>query len=79
MLGLLATDPGKQARGLGRALLREAARELGALGYERAVLHALLDNAPAVHLYESEGWVAAGETYEHELLKRPLRAFIRRL
>lgn len=77
VLGLLATRPGAQARGLGRALLREATARLGSLGHERAVLHALLDNVAAVGLYESEGWAAAGEPFEHSLLKRPSHRFER--
>nr|WP_249407837.1 GNAT family N-acetyltransferase [Frigoribacterium sp. CFBP 8759] len=79
VIGLLATGPGAQARGLGRALLREATRRLGALGHRRVVLHALLDNVTAVGLYESEGWVAAGDPFEHSLLKRPTQRFDRLL
>lgn len=79
VLGLLATRPGAQARGLGRALLREATARLALLGYQRAVLHALLDNVAAVGLYESEGWVAAGDPFEHSLLKRPTQRFDRLL
>ncbi|ROS50309.1 N-acetyltransferase [Frigoribacterium sp. PhB24] len=77
VLGLLATRPGAQAQGLGRALLREATRRLSSLGHERAVLHGLLDNVAAVRLYEGEGWVAAGEPYDHSLLKRPTQRFER--
>ena len=79
VVGLLATRPGAQARGLGRALLREATCRLGALGHRRVVLHALLDNVAAVGLYESEGWVAAGDPFEHSLLKRPTQRFDRLL
>ncbi|MBD8537792.1 GNAT family N-acetyltransferase [Frigoribacterium sp. CFBP 8751] len=79
VLGLLAAGPGAQARGLGRALLREATARLALLGYQRAVLHALLDNVAAVGLYESEGWVAAGDPFEHSLLKRPTQRFDRLL
>lgn len=79
IVGLLAVAPGQQTRGLGRALLGAATDELSQRGYRRAVLHALLDNTPAVRLYESEGWVAVGEEYEHSLLKRPMRTFERLL
>ncbi|WP_368498964.1 N-acetyltransferase family protein [Herbiconiux sp. A18JL235] len=79
VLGLIATEPERQGRGLGRALLRAASRDLAALGYGRAVLHARLDNAIAVHLYESEGWVPSGEVYEHPLWRLPTRAFVRTL
>ncbi len=79
VVGLLAVAPGQQARGLGRVLLRAVTDCLFDLGYKQAVLHALVDNAPAVRLYESQGWVAVGEEYEHSLLKRPLRTFARAL
>ncbi|WIB65774.1 GNAT family N-acetyltransferase [Curtobacterium sp. MCBD17_040] len=79
VVGLLAVDPAQQAGGVGRALLRAATDQLAALHYSRAVLHALVDNTPAVHLYESEGWRALGEEYEHTLLHRPLRTFARDL
>jgi ribosomal protein S18 acetylase RimI-like enzyme len=79
VIGLLAVTPGHQTRGLGRALLRAATDDLMQLGYEKAVLHALVDNVPAVQLYESEGWAAVGAEYEHSLLKRPIRTFRRSL
>lgn len=77
VLGLLATRPGAQSRGLGRSLLRTATRELAARGHERVVLHALLDDVGAVRLYESEGWTPAGVPFEHSLLKRPVQRFER--
>jgi len=79
VVGLLAVAPERQTHGLGRALLRAATDRLSHLGYVQAVLHALIDNAPAVRLYESEGWEALGAEYEHPLLKRPLRTFTRSL
>lgn len=79
VIGLLAVAPAHQTQGLGRALLRAATDDLTQLGYKKAVLHALVDNAPAVQLYESEGWIAVGSEYEHSLLKRPLRTFGRSL
>jgi GNAT superfamily N-acetyltransferase len=78
-MGLLAVTPGHQTRGLGRALLRAATDDLTQLGYEKAVLHALVDNVPAVQLSESEGWASVGAEYEHSLLKRPIRTFRRSL
>ncbi|MFD3444413.1 GNAT family N-acetyltransferase [Microbacteriaceae bacterium 4G12] len=79
VVGLLAVAPGRKAHGIGRVLLRAATDRLSGLGYKRAVLHALVDNAQAVRLYESEGWVAVGAEYEHLLLKRPSRTFARAL
>jgi ribosomal protein S18 acetylase RimI-like enzyme len=79
VVALLAVAPGRQTRGLGRALLRAVTDRLADLGYEEAVLHALVDNTQAVRLYESEGWAAVGPEYEHTLLKRPLRTFARSL
>ena len=77
VVGLLAVNPSRQARGLGRTLLRAIARQLAEAGYRQAVLHALIDNQPALGLYQSEGWIAVGDEYEHSLLKRPLRTFSR--
>ncbi len=75
VVGLLAVRPGRQSRGMGRALLRAVTEQLAALHYSRAVLHALIDNATAVRLYESEGWRAMGEEFEHALLHRPVQTF----
>lgn len=75
VVGLLAVHLSRQAHGVGRTLLQAIARQLAEAGYEQAVLHALLDNRPALGLYRSEGWRAVGEEYEHSLLKRPLRTF----
>ncbi|WP_369832982.1 N-acetyltransferase family protein [Brachybacterium sp. YJGR34] len=79
VVGLLAVNPHRQARGLGRTLLRAIAGQLAEAGYRQAVLHALIDNQPALGLYHSEGWIAVGDEYEHSLLKRPLRTFSRAL
>lgn len=79
VVGLLAVQPSQQARGLGRTLLQAIGRHLSDAGYRQAVLHALLDNHPALGLYRSEGWTAVGDEYEHSLLKRPLRTFSRDL
>jgi len=79
VVGLLAVSPDRQHRGTGRALLKAATNQLAHAGYEEAVLHALVDNVSALRLYQSEGWVAVGEEYEHSLLKRPLRTFAHRL
>ncbi|MCS5732318.1 GNAT family N-acetyltransferase [Herbiconiux daphne] len=79
VVGLLAVRPDRQARGLGRALLLAAQQQLVHLGHERAVLHTLDDNAAALRLYESEGWRPYGDPFEHTLLKRPARTYIRDL
>ncbi|NIJ05747.1 hypothetical protein FHR78_002288 [Frigoribacterium faeni] len=52
---------------------------LAELGHTRVVLHALLDDAAALHLSESEGWEAIGEPFEHSLLGRPMRTYERDL
>jgi GNAT superfamily N-acetyltransferase len=79
VLGLLAVAPAAQGRGLARALIRHVTDQLAELGHTRVVLHALLDNAAALHLYESEGWEAIGEPFEHSLLGRPMRTYERDL
>lgn len=79
VVGLLAVDPNRQARGLGRILLHGVSRQLRIAGYEQAVLHALLDNRAALALYEAEGWVAVGDSFSHSLLGRPVQTFARTL
>ena len=79
VLGLLAVAPAAQGRGLARALIRHVTDQLAELGHPRVVLHALLDNAAALRLYESEGWEAVGEPFEHSLLRRPMRTYGRDL
>ena len=71
VLGLLAVAPAAQGRGLARALIRNVTDQLAELGHTRVVLHALLDDAAALHLSESEGREAIGEPFEHSLLGRP--------
>jgi ribosomal protein S18 acetylase RimI-like enzyme len=75
VVGMLAVAPHAQGSGLGRRLLRAAAGGLAGLDYERAVLHVLVDNAPAVRLYESEGWQPIGETFEHALQPRACQTY----
>jgi [ribosomal protein S18]-alanine N-acetyltransferase len=56
----VATDPGYQGRGIGRRMLTtllDRARELGA---ESVLLEVRVDNAPAIHLYESLGFTQLG-------------------
>ncbi|SFJ81334.1 ribosomal protein S18-alanine N-acetyltransferase [Cellulomonas sp. KH9] len=56
----VATDPGYQGRGVGRRMLTtllDRARELRA---ESVLLEVRVDNAPAIHLYESLGFTQLG-------------------
>jgi ribosomal-protein-alanine N-acetyltransferase len=56
----IGTDTRRQNRGIGRGLLRrlaELAREQGAT---QLFLEVRVDNDPAVHLYESEGFERLG-------------------
>ncbi|MFC4241815.1 GNAT family N-acetyltransferase [Gryllotalpicola reticulitermitis] len=76
VLGLLVVSPEVQGVGLGRQLLRAIEASLSSLGYHRAVLHVLADNAAAVRLYESEGWRRHGEPFEHSLLHRPSQSYV---
>lgn len=76
VIGLLAVAPGAQGRGVASALMDAVAAELAQKGHKRSVLHALLDNLPAVRLYASKGWRPVGEVYQHTLLKRPMRTFV---
>lgn len=55
----LAVHPAARRRGLGRALLRALLARARALGCTRATLEVRPSNAPAVTLYQSEGFRAA--------------------
>ena len=79
VLGLLAVAPAAQGQGLARALIRHVTDQLAELGHPRVVLHALLDNVAALRLYDSEGWEAVGEPFEHSLLGRPMQTYGRDL
>jgi ribosomal protein S18 acetylase RimI-like enzyme len=48
--------PEHRAQGLGRLLLRQATRTLAAHGVWRVYCDTAADNAPMIHLFESEGW-----------------------
>ena len=76
VVGLLAVAPAAQGCGLGSGLMDAAVAELAQQGHNHAVLHALLDNQPAIRLYASGGWRPFGEVYQHTLLKRPMQTFV---
>ena len=54
---VLGVDPGEQGSGLGRSLARVGLAHLRRLGLATAMLYVEADNAPAVHLYASLGFV----------------------
>lgn len=56
----LATAPSHRRRGVGRALIRGAATAVGALGAQVLFLEVASDNAPALALYQSEGFATVG-------------------
>jgi ribosomal protein S18 acetylase RimI-like enzyme len=57
----MAVDPGLQARGLGRSLVRRLEAEVRATGIRRVTLHA---RATAIGFYERLGYGAIGPTYQ---------------
>ena len=69
---LLAVEPTAVSRGLGRALLRDAAAAGSAAGCALAMLHVRIDNVAAIHLYESEGFEVHGEPREHAFTRAPM-------
>lgn len=75
VVGLLAVSPTAQGRGLGNQLLAAVTVDLARRGQVRAVLHVLVDNRPAVRLYESQGWVPLGERFPHALLGLPVQTY----
>lgn len=56
----IGTVPDRQGTGIGRAMLRELLAEAGRRRAVRVFLEVRADNAPAIALYESEGFVAVG-------------------
>jgi len=56
----LAVDPGRQGRGLGRALMEEAMREARRRGARKLSLRVLASNVAARRLYESCGFTVEG-------------------
>jgi ribosomal protein S18 acetylase RimI-like enzyme len=76
---LLAVDPGTTSHGLGRALLRDAVESAVTSSCRQIMLHVRIDNAAAIHLYESEGFEMVGEPHEHELGGAPMIEMRRRL
>lgn len=75
VVGLLAVAPSAQGGGLGSQLLVAVTADLARQGQVRAVLHVLVDNLPAVRLYESQGWVPWGEPFPHVLLGLPVQTY----
>lgn len=56
----LYVTPQAQGHGHGTRLLRAAEDDLGARGYDTAVLWVLATNAPTIAFYEARGWVDDG-------------------
>jgi ribosomal protein S18 acetylase RimI-like enzyme len=58
----VAVDPAWQGAGMGRSLIRAAARSARRHGSKALLLNTQLDNDPAIGLYESEGYVQLPES-----------------
>ncbi len=57
----IAVDSDFRGRGLGHSILQAMHERARALGATRALLEVRKSNAPAIALYESEGYAAYGE------------------
>jgi ribosomal protein S18 acetylase RimI-like enzyme len=57
----VAIDPAWQRQGMGRSLVRAAARSARSSGAKAMLLNTQFDNRPAIDLYESEGFVLLPE------------------
>ena len=57
----VAVDPAWQGHGMGRSLVRVAARKARAAGAKVLLLNTQMDNSPAIALYEDEGFVQLPE------------------
>jgi GNAT superfamily N-acetyltransferase len=71
--------PGRLARGVGRALLRESTARCGAAGHDRMLLWVLKENASARRFYEKAGFVADGaeEPFEVDGAEVPEVRYVR--
>jgi len=58
----VAVHPDWQGQGMGRSLVRAAARSARDAGSHAMLLNTQLDNAIAIHLYEREGYVTLPES-----------------
>lgn len=58
----VAVDPKWQGAGMGRSLVRAAARSAKRQGSKAILLNTQFDNGPAIRLYESEGYVQLPES-----------------
>ncbi|MCC2312689.1 ribosomal protein S18-alanine N-acetyltransferase [Cellulomonas xiejunii] len=56
----VATDTGYQGRGIARRMLVTLLEQARALGAESVLLEVRVDNAPAIHLYETLGFTRLG-------------------
>jgi ribosomal protein S18 acetylase RimI-like enzyme len=57
----VAVHPDWQGKGMGRSLVRVAARKARAAGARVMLLNTQVDNAQAMRLYESEGYIRLPE------------------
>jgi len=64
----IAVDPGRQGRGVGRALIDAAIAEARRRGARRLTLRVFSPNEPARRLYESAGFVVEGVLREEFFL-----------
>lgn len=56
----IGTDPAAQGRGLGRIMLRALLEQAEHRGAKQVILEVRVDNAAAIALYQSEGFVTVG-------------------
>ena len=68
----VGTHPDFQRRGLGKALLHCALRQLHSLGYASAQVNTNADEIPAVRLYESAGFRLEQQLIVYKKLANPL-------
>jgi ribosomal protein S18 acetylase RimI-like enzyme len=61
----IVVDPDHRGRGVGRMLVRHAVREALALGLTRLVVEVVADQAPAIGLFRSHGFVPEALLKDH--------------
>lgn len=79
LLHYLAVDPDRQGRGVGRALLEDAAHHAARAGFSVLVLEVRTANERAIALYERFGFVPFGAPVPHPAAGYPMQSYELRL
>lgn len=79
LLHYLAVDPGGSGRGVGRALLEDAAQRTREAGFTSLILEVRTANDRAISLYTGFGFVPIGSPTPHPTAGYPMQTYALRL